>query len=257
MINCPDRLAPSNEELLSIAYDEGTLTTEEQAHIDRCTVCQQRLATYVEMNETLLARLKRSQCPGGARLSYYCLDMVPEEERTHIASHLLDCPACAEEVAATRRLQASFDPFPETAPLLGSTVRRIFATLVAQQARPVLVTRSASQATGWPRQYRAGLLDLSLHLSRQASGETMLLGILTSSDPTQTIEDLEGLAVELYTAPGPLNAPEPGEVEPLLTGQIDDLGNLLLEPVPAGEYTLIIRLPDKEVVIEDLKIEHG
>src|SRR5258707_8460816 len=33
--------------------------------------------------------------------------MVPEERRISIASHLLDCPLCADEVAEIRTLQAA------------------------------------------------------------------------------------------------------------------------------------------------------
>lgn len=253
MLQCPDALAPSGEKLLGIAYKEGVLPPTEQAHVDRCPVCQAALAEYIQMNDSLLARLCRSRCPDGIRLSYYCLNMVPPEERTGIASHLLTCPACADEVAQIRQQQRVFNPFPEASFSLGETIRQIFATLVVQQAMPV--RRGEPQPGAWPRQYQAGSLDLSLHISRQARGEMMLLGILTSSDPAQTIETLEGLAVELY--PSQQYPANRSTAQPLLTSWIDDVGNLLLEPIAAGEYTLIIRLPDKEVVIEDIKIEHG
>jgi hypothetical protein len=41
---------------------------------------------------------------------------------------------------------------------------------------------------------------------------------------------------------------------PFLSTQVDDVGNILLEPVPAGNYFMIVRLPDLEVVIEGLNI---
>lgn len=254
MLSCPDALAPSDADLLSLSYEEGALTEQEQEHFAHCSICQDRLATYTRMHTQLLTKLHRRLCPSGVRLNYYCLDIVPEEERVSIASHLLDCPACAGEVAEIRRTLKNFDPFPAAAPSLRGAIRRIFATLVVQQALPV--TRSASsQQAGWPRQYQAERLDLSLHLSRQAGGEIMLLGILTSSDPTETADTFEGVTVELYAAPGPIQ--EGNQASPLLTSQVDDIGNLLLEPVPAGEYTLILRLPEREIVIEGLTIEHG
>lgn len=254
MLSCPDALAPSDEDLLSLSYQEGTLTDQEQEHFAHCSICQERLATYTRMHTQLLTKLHRRLCPSAVRLNYYCLDIVPEEERVSIASHLLDCPACASEVAEIRRTLKNFDPFPAVAPSLSGAIRRIFATLVVQQALPV--TRSASnQQAGWPRQYQAETLDLSLHLSRQAGGEIMLLGILTSSDPAETADTFEGVTVELYTTPGPFQ--KSNQARPLLTSQVDDIGNLLLEPVPAGEYTMILRLPEREIVIEGLTIEHG
>lgn len=97
----------------------------------------------------------------------------------------------------------------------------------------------------------------------------MLLGILTSSDPAQNVEAFEGVPVDLYVSPGPLSVEDqettqslsPDQAheaaQPLITARVDDLGNLLLAPVPAGEYVLIVRLPEQEIVIEGLSIEHG
>jgi len=252
MVHCPDTLAPSNEALLSLVYAEGKLSAQQQAHFDVCPICQQRLDTYTGMTNALVNRLHRRLCPSAVRLNYYSLDMVPAEERTRIASHLLDCPRCSDEVAEIRHLQAAFEPFPAAAPSLPDAIRRLFATLVVQQARPV--TRTGAPSQGWPRQYQAEALSLSLHLSRQASGEIMLLGILTSSDPTQTVDAFDGVTADLYSA---TTFAETENREPVLTNQVDDIGNLLLTPILAGGYTLILRLPGQEVVIENLTIPHG
>jgi hypothetical protein len=251
MFHCPDTLAPTNEKLLSLVYDEGTLSAQEQAHFDTCTVCQQRLDTYHGLQHTLLSTLQRRLCPSALRLNYYCLGMVPAQERVRIASHLLDCPRCADEVAESRRLQAAFEPFPATTSL-STVARRLFATLVVQQARPV--TRSEAVSQGWPRQYQADALSLSLHLSRQAGGEIMLLGILTSSDPGLTVDAFDGVMVDLYSGE---TISQATRQQPTLTTQVDDIGNLLLAPLAVGSYTLIVRLPGREVVIEGLTVTHG
>lgn len=251
-------LAPSNEELLSLAYDEGALPEEKREHLEQCEVCQQRLATYRRTNSRLLAKLYRSACPGAVELNYYCLGVLPQEERVSIASHLLDCPACAGDVAEIRRVQAAFEPFPPAAFSLRTAARRLFATLVVQQAQPV--TRDMAPSTGWPRQYRAGTIDLSLHLSRAANGETMLLGIITSIDPAEPVDAFEDTRVELYRAPG-LVADEKEEGQgyeeaavPLLTTEVDDVGNIMLEDIPAGDYVMLIHLSDREVIVEGLTI---
>jgi hypothetical protein len=253
MINCSDVLAPGDEELMGLLYDEHTLSPQAQTHFERCSLCQQRLETYAALHNTLQSKLYRSLCPGGARLNYYCLGMVPEEERVSIAAHLLDCLRCTDEVAEIRRMQAGFEPFPERPSALRSILPRLFATQVRRQLSPV--TRNEARATEWPRKYQAGSVDLSLHLSRQVSGEYMLLGILTSSDPEETVDAFEGISIHLYATPGPLEAGTPEIGEPLLSTHVDDVGNLVLEPVPAGEYVLLIQLPDKEVVIEGVIIE--
>lgn len=253
-------LAPTNEELLGVAYDEEILSAEKIEHLEQCEDCQQRLASYRRLNSRLFSKLYRSACPGAVELNYYCLGGLSPEDRLTIASHVLDCPACADDVAEIRRQQAAFEPVPASGFSLRAAIRRLFATLVVQQAQPV-VTRDLTPSFGWPRQYRAESIDLSLHLSRATNGETMLVGIVTSRDQHATAETFEGVTVDLYQAPGPLAAEGgPGAKEtpmPFLSTQIDDVGNILLEPLPAGKYVMILRLPDLEVVIDDVQIGPG
>lgn len=265
--------ALSDEELMSVAYGEGTLSASKQAHLEQCSICQQQLAMYGRTNTLLLTKLYRSICPSAVNLNYYCLGMVSEEERMRIASHVLDCPACADEVAEIRRTQASVELYPPGAWSPFARVRRIFAPLVMQQAQPV--TRAGTPGepkTGWPRQYRAETIDLSLHLSRASSGEMLLLGIITSNDPNEPVDAFEGETVELYVTPGgraetglyaasgeeaveaDLSRPSP-LYQPQRTAEIDDVGNIVMEDIQPGNYVLILRLPDREVVIEELNIE--
>src|SRR5579863_6626954 len=194
-------LAPSDEELLGVAYEEEALPDAKREHLDQCEDCQQRLAAYRRFNSRLLSMLYRSACPGAVDLNYYSLGGLSQEERVTIASHVLDCPACADDLAEIRRQQAAFEPVPATGFSLRNAVRRLLGTLVVQQAQPV--TRDMAPAAGWPRQYRAESLDLSLHLSRASNGETMLVGIITSRDQNRTAEAFEGVTVDLYQAPGP------------------------------------------------------
>jgi hypothetical protein len=261
MMDRSHTLAPSDEELLGVAYDEETLPDEKREHLEQCEVCQQRLAAYRRTNSRLFAKLYRSACPGAVELNYYGLGVIPEEERVAIASHVLDCPACADDVAEIRRQQAAFEPFPPATFSLRSAVRRLLATLVVQQAQPV--TRDMAASAGWPRQYHAETIDLSLHLSRAVNGESLLVGIVTSRDPTMSAEAFEGVTVDLYHAPGPLVVEGGGgqadeeRARPFLSTQVDDVGNILLEPIPAGGYLMVLRLPDLEVIIEDLHIGLG
>jgi hypothetical protein len=254
-------LAPSNEELMGLAYDEDTLPEEEQEHLEHCPICQQRLADYKDTNARMLSHVYRSLCPSAVNLNYYCLGGLSVEGRTNIANHLLDCPLCAGEVVEIRREQANYDLYPIGGFSLRNAVRRIFANLVVQQAQ--LVLRDNKPTTGWPRQYRAESNDLSLHLSRADNGEIMLLGIITSSDPAKTLNAFEGMTVELYAAPGPtVEGSSEGQetdraVSPLFSTTIDEVGNIFFESIPAGNYVMILHLPGEEVVIEGLTIDHG
>ena len=257
-MDCLNSLAPSDEELISFALDDEALPTEADNHLQQCETCQKRLTTYKQTNAYLLSHLYRSQCPSGQELSLYCADLVSEEDRIRIGNHVLDCPLCANEVAETRVFLRTIDiELPEPAFSLRSLFHPIFATRVfrTQQQFAVRGERDSSE-TPWPRQYKAETVDLSLHLSFTSKGERMLLGIITSVDPDESVEIFEGIAAELYTAPGPLSSngdkPTPS---PLLHIKVDDLGNFVFKPVPNGRYVLVIYLPNGELVIDDITFE--
>lgn len=246
----------SVEELMGLVYGEAELSQDRQQHLNGCAICQQELKSYQRMHGRMLTRLYRSLCPDATRLHFYCLDMVPVEERTSIASHLLDCLRCADEVVVIRQQQADFDPFPEDQVPLVAAFRRFVATFVTPQMQAV--TRDLASSDYWPRQYHAEAIDISLHLSRGQDGETLLVGILTSKLPEASLDMFEGVPVELHLAPDP---PVAGSLEsttfthPVRTGSVDDTGNILLESIPPGTYILLIKLPDKEILIEELVID--
>jgi hypothetical protein len=239
-----------------MALDEEALPEEANNHLQHCEICQQRLARYKQVNTYLLSHLYRSQCPTGEELSLYCAGLLPGDERIRIANHVLDCPLCTAEVTETRKFLRTLDiehPVPSWSPR--ALLRPIFATRVIR-TQPQFAVRGNDSEIAWPRQYKAESVDLSLHLSLTSSGEHMLLGILTSIDPAESVDALEGVPAELYIAPWPLaaNGDKPGTL-PFLRTEVDDLGHLVFKPVPAGEYVMIIYLPNREVIIQDLSIE--
>ena len=127
------------------------------------------------------------------------------------------------------------------------------ATLVRQKI-PFTV-RGDVPASAFPRQYKAESLDISLHLSRSNYGSPMLLGILTSTSASESIDTFEGMIADLYTAPGPLATDGDKQTEkPLLRTQINDLGHMVFRNMPEGEYIMVLHLPGRAVIIEELTI---
>ncbi|MGB8345113.1 MAG: hypothetical protein WCD86_09525 [Ktedonobacteraceae bacterium] len=255
-MDCPHTSAPTGEELLIFALDEDTLPAEKLAHLEQCATCQQRLAAYIRLDEALVARFYRRFCPDSMQISLYCEYLLLADERMHIASHVLDCPLCAAEVADTRR-------FMQDAPLVAaigfsplSAMRRVVGVLTKQQAQ--LVTRGEGNnvpENAWPRQYRADGIDLSLHLSRASNGDQLLLGILTSANSAESVDMFEGARAELYAGSLIADIEQQPSQEPIRQTQVDDLGNLVFNAVPNGDYVLIIHLPDQDVVFEQISIE--
>jgi hypothetical protein len=273
MMECLHAHAPSDEDLLGYILADEPLSTPAQRHLAQCSLCQQRLTNYREMHTLLCTNLYRLYCPIAEKLNLYCAGNLSIDETLQVVRHLEQCPLCTAEVADIRQILNNFDPFADTDTLptlehVGTALRRIVAILIP--AQPQLVTRNKPQeergrenTSGWPRQYRAESLDISLHLSRASNGDIMLLGLLTSTDPTMSVDTFEGATTHLYAAATLKDAQEAGpassrqHVQPLLTTQVDDLGNIVFPSVPPGDYTMIVFLPDAEIFLEGLRIEHG
>ncbi len=141
-----------------------------RTHLEQCATCQQRLTRYEQASAYLISHLYRSQCPTGEQISLYCADFLPEDERTRIATHVLECPLCAAEVEDTRRFLRVPDielPSPSLSPR--TLVRRIFATRVVHPQLQFAVRGDAPETT-WPRQFKAESVDLAsiAHEQRRA-----------------------------------------------------------------------------------------
>ncbi len=266
-------LAISEESLMSVAYDEDTLSESERDHLKQCALCQQQLTLYRRTNALLRAKFYRFQCPSGVELNYYCRGMLSDESRKRIDSHILDCLSCADEVQEIRQSQANFEAFPASTPTSSAqqAIRRLIATYVVNQPAQlfwredtphvlredaVLVLRDEAPRQGWPRQYQAESIDLSLHLSHTSTGEIMLIGIITSSNAMAKVSDFQGSKVHLYYSPGPLeeNSQSVETADSLLSTEVDGGGNFTLEPLPMGSFVMLIRLPNQEILIGEFTV---
>ncbi|HZR40495.1 MAG TPA: hypothetical protein VFB12_10290 [Ktedonobacteraceae bacterium] len=131
-MECFNSLPPTDEELLGFALDGQNLSQEARDHLEQCETCQKRLASYRQANAYLISQLYRSQCPTSKQISFYCIDLLQEDERMRVANHILDCPLCATELAETRQFlqaQAQAQDIELATPLFspGALVRRVFA----------------------------------------------------------------------------------------------------------------------------------
>ena len=253
-------MAPDEEELLRYMLDDEPLRSGAREHLEQCSCCQQRLAAYKQTHASLLSRLYRSLCPSATQLNHYCIDLLSGEDRFSIANHLRMCPLCASEVLDIRQFLAdcevSFEPPLPFSPR--KLVKQILASRVPWQ--PQIVTRTAlpdPRELSWPRQYCAESLNISLHLSRNSDGELILLGLFSSLDADESIENLEGVSVELCRVPVTTAEQDQPQRELLLHTSIDDLGNIVFKSVPSGEYALIVHMPENELVIKGLTIERS
>lgn len=240
MDNCPSSMAPSDEELVRYALDEDPLPIGAAGHLEHCSICQQRLTSYKQTNDFLLVQLYRHSCPSATLLNHYCADLLADDETMHTAWHIQDCPLCRAEVADIRHVLNNFDPFPEPEESpVRRFVHRIIATLIPLQPQLVMRGMSALPAqTVWPRQYRAGDINASIHLSRGAMGY-IILGLFSSDH-----ERLEGAPVILRSIKEKFET----------RTHIDDIEYISFRDVPLGEYEMVVCMPSMDIVMEGLRI---
>ncbi len=116
MTYCLDSLAPNDEELMRYVLDGEPLSDRAKKHLERCSSCQQRAATYGETNVFLTSKLYRSACPSSTELTNYCtrvsLNLLSGDERIRIADHCNICPLCRAEVTSLRCELVTSDLFP-------------------------------------------------------------------------------------------------------------------------------------------------
>ena len=259
MIDCSNSMAPDDEELLAYVFGEETLNEGRKQHLEHCPTCQERLKDYQQMNEMYLSRLYRTLCPSATQLTLYCANALSADERFDIAEHLRECLLCSDEVRGIRHEMALFTPFPEPpVPSLRQTaqeVKRIVASLV----QPAYPARRELSSLPWPRYYQAGNTNLSLHISRTANNQLMLLGNFLSNDEEQ-LKTLEDSVADLYQLENPSASPatilsDRLAERPLMSTVVDRLGHFSFAPLRAGIYALRIYLPDTELLIEQVQLE--
>ena len=231
--------APTPEEIL--AHIDGEAPPRVREHLRGCAECDVAAQDYARARCGLRARLHRFDCPPSQRLGDYEFGLLPPEERTVVAAHVVDCPRCADELRQLRDFLAA-EP---AAPPVGAVerARRLIATLVTAaplQGLALAGLRGPGDET--TRTYRADDITISVSLGPAAPGGGGGLGGLVwreGADP----EAIAGGTVTLTAADGTAD-----------TAEIDDLGGFTFDAVAPGAYRLEIALGEQLITIEGLHV---
>jgi hypothetical protein len=232
-LRCTQPGAVSRDDLL--AYARGEAGAEIREHVARCASCGLQATAYARTEIALSEHLFRRTCPPSEMLGEFVLGMLAPADARPVAEHLLECPHCTEERRRLTAFMAEPDETPQPA-ALGVMLRRLFARPVANRPRALALRRGAQPAT---TSYTAD--GFALTLGRQISAldrSPVVVGLLLGEGaPT------EGAAVALYAG-----------AQLFRSATVDDLGNFVLNDVPAGEYRLEFRLADTLIVVDPLRV---
>jgi hypothetical protein len=256
-----------DEELLAYLSGERVRPVV-QRHLAQCLRCSTRLAEYRDLEQSLIQKLYRWDCPPNQILGEFQLGMLGQEHRASIQAHLDQCVLCAAEVATLATFIADDSMLVERAALPVSSLqnnhvgvkqavkrlmedlreqsaehtRRIIAVLVPQQPRMAQLRHTVSSV--WPRRYTAEDFNISLQVERSLShNETVqVIGFVTRKGAA--LESLRGVNVVLTS---PITATD--------TQTIDELGNFIFPSVSPGSYALELQLADATIVVEQLPVD--
>jgi anti-sigma factor RsiW len=229
---------PLTEDQISAALD-GVAGPDVQAHLSGCASCAERLARARRMEQGLLARMWRWDCPPAQRLADYHARRLPADEARALDLHLAGCASCAGELAELRAFAAADIPLAEAAPAPPAPWRSAGGALFARPApqRPAVALRGAADG---PLMAEAGDATIFLDLRPDGAGRVALQGQLVAPDQ----ERWAGALVELRQAGGLV-----------ATATIDELGSFACAGIPPGAAELRITPPaGRMVVLTDIAI---
>jgi hypothetical protein len=229
--------APSDIDLIAAA--DGEARAEVVAHLRDCPYCAQRAREFEELQQLLRQRLYRILCPSSEDLLAYRQGWLNDHRTKTIRAHLRDCPHCTGELRSLEEA-SSGPPWPPPISLL----RRVVAVALAPQLQTAAMyggMRSAGPTAQYA--YRAENLELTLDVQRAAGrpGRVVLVGTLFDED--SVIEELQRATASLLEGELVVNS-----------AALDELGNFVLDDIAPGDYSLSLRLPDLEVVVEALTL---
>lgn len=230
---------PAVDDIDLVAAADGDARPDVLAHLTACDYCASRASEVARIQSALRSRLFRAFCITSDDLIAYYHELLSEPRHAAIAAHLAECPHCARELRLIERAARDTDEIEALAP------RRILARLltpVGGAARALYGAPRAVASTQYA--YRAENLELTLRVARSVGrpGRIVLAGTLETDD--------SGLGAAL-----------PGATAALLHGEtlmalapLDELGDFVFDDLTPGEYQLLLRLGDCEVVVETLSV---
>jgi anti-sigma factor RsiW len=87
------------------AFIDGEASPAVAAHLAACPICSARATEYARLQNALVRRLYRFDCPPAAILAAFVAGILPPRERAGVTAHVRACPCCAADVAQLRAAQ--------------------------------------------------------------------------------------------------------------------------------------------------------
>ncbi len=211
-------ISPAEVEVWELeAYLHSDAPTRVVEHLERCPSCRAKVDELRDLHQRLQRALARADCPAAETLLQRRWNQLPPAQARSVDAHLAFCAACRADYASLLGSE------PEAAPQVLAMVRQGLSLLMAvlQPPTPLPALRGAETS---PAIYRVPEKDWEIVLTHATgtrgyvlSGQ--LLGIAS--------EELTGAQAGLLA-----------DDRLVLRTEVDRTGWFVLQPLPAGRYTL-------------------
>jgi hypothetical protein len=225
-----------------IAYVDGEANAGVVEHVRRCAYCADEVRALASTQSRLQVALYRFDCPPAQLLGDYALDLLSADERTRVASHVVECPRCTDELQTLRSF-LSVEPAPQATAPAGPVERlmRIVATLASPPVSAPAYAMLRGGETPGSQIYRAGSVSITLTVEPEPQrGRYTLAGLVIQEDG-EAAPPADG--VQLFWGEQMVEAQSLG-----------DLGNFAFEALSAGEYRLEMRVVGGIIAVETIRI---
>jgi hypothetical protein len=234
---------PALSDLDLIAAVDGEAVGDIVAHLRVCPFCAQRASEFAALQNLLRKQLYRVLCPSSDQLLALQQGWLDSSQTAQFENHVSSCPHCAADMRLLIEAGAIQTTAPPT-PL--NRLRKVIAELIMPPTISPLASAYGAlrgAANGGQYAYRAENIQLMIDVERAVAhpGYMILLGLLL---PDDSIADrLESTTASLLH-----------DDTIISSTLLDELGNFVIEDIAPGDYSLSLRLPDREVVVEALSL---
>ena len=226
-----------------MAYADGEARPDAAEHVRRCAACAAEARALASAQHQLRLALNRFECPAPQVLGEYVLTLLAPEEHRLVASHVVDCPRCVDELQGLRTF---LSVEPERSPSVLERLKRVVATLVTPpRGAAVFAELRGTESAVVPLIYRSEDVTITVSVQpdemRDGVRHWTLDGLMVH-DGGRHLEAQTRLVAEDNVAH---------------EAALDDLGNFFFEGLPPGTYRLEVIFSKQVVVVQDLRIGGG
>jgi hypothetical protein len=226
-----------------LAYIEGEVDIETAMKIERSPADKKRAKHLAGLQNKLIKRLYRMECPSSESLGEYELGILDRGRMVAVAKHLLICPVCRSELSQLREFLRNPEPLGQTGIIEG--LRVAFADLIGARDKGsdhLPLTPAFSSLRG----------RSSEPLILKAEGAVITLEIQRDGDRFNIFGQVAADDQDHWTG---AEVSFIQEKDVLCNALLDDLGAFQCVGIPPGQLELQVENKSGLIIIADIVTE--